>query len=51
MKLNSEFHFDLDRFNRYMVECESFSLIYVRFHRLRFNRYMVECEFNDYLII
>ena len=34
------------RFNRYMVECESFKCDLNRTTGMGFNRYMVECECN-----
>ena len=39
--------FVLSGFNRYMVECESFSLLVRIIRYLRFNRYMVECEWRS----
>ena len=34
-------------FNRYMVECEYFSVVSVSEVVVCFNRYMVECEFQS----
>ena len=36
------------RFNRYMVECESFQATYSIKSMNSFNRYMVECEYVNW---
>ena len=47
--VNSKHHFDTNiigtSFNRYMVECESFSRNFDVSSSSCFNRYMVECEY------
>ena len=38
------------RFNRYMVECESFQVTYSTKSMSSFNRYMVECEYPTFFL-